>query len=65
MKLGGKLTRIEFGTAIARDIMSNSRGATYAMALESTSKAPGGADGISLGHSEKIYLESVVVITVD
>jgi hypothetical protein len=65
-KLSGTVTRIEFGEAIARDIMSNARGASYAasaMMLESTSKG-GGSDGVSLGHSEKIYLEAQLTVKV-
>lgn len=62
-KLGGKVSEIEFSEAHSRDITSNSlRAASYVM--ESTAKG-GGSDGVSLGHSEKIFLAASLVIDTD
>lgn len=63
-KLGGSVSEIEFSDAHVRDITSNSMRASASYALESTAKG-GGADGVSLGHSEKIYLAANLTIDTD
>lgn len=63
-KLGGVVSEVNFSEAHVRDITSNSYGVRAASyALESTSKGIG-ADSVNLGHSEKIYLQASVEVTV-
>ena len=63
-KLGGVVSAVNFSEAHVRDITSNAYGGRAASyALESTSKGIG-ADSVNLGHSEKIYLQASVEVTV-
>lgn len=62
-KLAGVLTKVEFGEVGSQSFSNNGRAmiASASYALESTAKG-GGADGVSLGHSEKIYLEASLTV---
>jgi len=63
-KLAGTLTRVEFTESQRRDITSNSMRMASASYMESTAKG-GGADGVSLGHSEKIYISAILTVDTD
>lgn len=59
-KLGGELSAITFGEAGSQSFANNGRAmmASASYSLESAK----GADSVSLGHSEKIYLNASIVI---
>jgi hypothetical protein len=63
-KLGGTIRKLEFGAAGSMDF--SNRGIQAASYAVSATAKGGGADGVSLGQSEKIFLSaSIVVDTAD
>jgi len=58
-KLGGSLSEVEFRDPQSRDVTSNLRAMNASYALEAKGV---GADGVSLGHSEKIYLSATLTV---
>lgn len=62
-KLGGEVTVVEFGEVGSKQFANHGRG-TMMAASYSLESAPGGSDSVSLGHSEKIYLEATIQIQV-
>lgn len=62
VKLGGTLSSVEFGEAGSHQFANNGRAMmASSYSLESTAKG-GGQDGVSLGHSEKIYLNASITV---
>ncbi len=62
-KLGGRVAEVVFGDVETRQIKSAMRAASASYSLEST--MGGGADNVSLGHSEKIYLAATITVDTD
>lgn len=60
-KLGGNLTEIVFGD-IETQRLSNAAGMRAASASYMLEAKGAGADGVSLGHSEKIYLSATLTV---
>lgn len=58
-KLGGELSAITFGEVGSQSFANNGRAM---MASASYMESAKGADSVSLGHSEKIYLNASIVI---
>jgi hypothetical protein len=61
-KLGGEVKSITFGEVGSQAYANNGRAMIASYAMESAVAKGGGADGVSLGHSEKILLSATLVV---
>lgn len=60
-KLGGTISKVVFGDVETRQLNNAMRASSASYRLE----AAGGADSVSLGHSEKIYLAATITVDTD